>query len=95
MVKAGALDEVRTLLARGLDPELPALKAVGVREFGAHLRGETTLDDALDRARRETRRLAKRQLTWFRNQTPDWTTVERPAEAVAALLKVEPGAPGG
>lgn len=75
MIEQGALDEVRAVEARGLDPALPALKAVGYREFAAHLRGETTLDQALDAARQETRRYAKRQLTWFRNQTPDWERV--------------------
>lgn len=72
MVKRGALDEVAAMEARGLTPPLPALKAVGYRELAAHLRGETTLDEALEAARQETRRYAKRQLTWFRNQTPDW-----------------------
>lgn len=75
MVENGALDEVATMRARNLDPALPALKAVGYRELSAHLRGETTLDQALDAARQETRRYAKRQLTWFRNQTPDWERV--------------------
>ena len=75
MVEQGALDEVRTLMARGLDPALPALKAVGVREFAAHLAGETTLDAAIASARQATRNYAKRQLTWFRNQTPDWPRV--------------------
>ena len=75
MVEQGALDEVRAVEARNLDPALPALKAVGYREFAAHLRGETTLDQALDAARQETRRYAKRQLTWFRNQTPDWQRI--------------------
>lgn len=75
MVEQGALDEVRAMEARGLDPSLPALKAVGYREFAAHLRGETTLDQALEAARQETRRYAKRQLTWFRNQTPDWERI--------------------
>lgn len=78
MVEQGALDEVAAMEARGLDPSLPALKAVGYREFAAHLRGETTLDQALDAARQETRRYAKRQLTWFRNQTPDWEKVSVP-----------------
>lgn len=78
MVEQGALDEVRAMEARGLDPTLPALKAVGYREFAAHLRGETTLEQALDAARQETRRYAKRQLTWFRNQTPDWRRVSAP-----------------
>ncbi|AYV49587.1 tRNA (adenosine(37)-N6)-dimethylallyltransferase MiaA [Caulobacter flavus] len=76
MVQNGALDEVAAMEARGLDPALPALKAVGYRELAAHLRGETSLDQALDAARQETRRYAKRQLTWFRNQTADWTRLD-------------------
>ena len=72
MVEQGALDEVRALVARGLDPGLPAMKAVGVREFAAHLAGETTLEAAVEATRQATRNYAKRQLTWFRNQTPDW-----------------------
>jgi tRNA dimethylallyltransferase len=81
MVQHGALDEVRAMEARGLDPSLPALKAVGYRELAAHLRGETSLDEALDAARQETRRYAKRQMTWFRNQTPDWEGVPSPKSA--------------
>ncbi len=75
MVEAGALDEVRALVARGLNPALPAMKAVGVREFAAHLAGETTLAAAVEATRQATRNYAKRQLTWFRNQTPEWTRV--------------------
>jgi len=75
MVEHGALDEVAAMEARGLDPSLPALKAVGYRELAAHLRGEMSLDEALEAARQETRRYAKRQMTWFRNQTPDWERV--------------------
>lgn len=72
MVEAGALDEVRALVARGLDPALPAMKAVGVREFAAHLTGATSLEAAIEATRQATRNYAKRQLTWFRNQTPEW-----------------------
>lgn len=72
MVEVGALDEVRALVARGLAPALPAMKAVGVREFAAHLAGETTLAQAVEATRQATRNYAKRQLTWFRNQTPGW-----------------------
>jgi tRNA dimethylallyltransferase len=75
MVDAGALKEVRALVARNLDPALPAMKAVGVREFAAHLAGETTLAAAVEATRQATRNYAKRQLTWFRNQTPDWRRV--------------------
>jgi tRNA dimethylallyltransferase len=75
MVEHGALDEVAAMETRGLPASLPALKALGYRELAAHLRGETDLETALDAARQETRRYAKRQMTWFRNQTPDWVRV--------------------
>ena len=72
MLGAGALDEVAALAARGLDPALPLMKAVGFREIAAHLRGETTLAEALAAAQQETRRYAKRQSTWLRGQMADW-----------------------
>ena len=75
MIQNGALDEVRALLARNLDPTLPAMKAVGVPELAAHLSGATTLDQAVAAIRLSTRHYAKRQLTWFRNQTSDWARV--------------------
>lgn len=76
MIREGALTEVQALTARGLDPALPAMKAVGVRELAAHLAGETTLEQALDALKQATRNYAKRQLTWFRNQTPGWARSE-------------------
>jgi len=75
MLERGALDEVRALMNKGLSPALPVMKAVGVRELAAYLRGETTRDEALDQMRQATRNYAKRQLTWFRNQMPDWARV--------------------
>src|SRR5579862_1846186 len=77
MVAAGALEEVRRLVARGLDPALPVMKAVGVRELASHLRGETSLAEAIEAVRQATRRYAKRQYTWFRHQLPE-------AEPIAA-----------
>ena len=68
MLEAGALDEVRQLAAMKLDPALPAMKALGVREFGIHLAGEAEIEWALDAAQMMTRRYAKRQTTWFKNQ---------------------------
>jgi tRNA dimethylallyltransferase len=95
MVEAGAFDEVRALLARGLDPALPLMKAVGLRELGRHLAGELSLDEAVALARQETRRYAKRQSTWFRNQTPDWPRVEGFGERVdPAAISVDPGSRG-
>jgi tRNA dimethylallyltransferase len=76
MIAAGALDEVAALAARGLDPELPAMKAVGYRELAAHLRGEVTLAQGLEAAQRETRRYAKRQSTWLRGQMAEWPRVD-------------------
>jgi len=70
MVAAGAVEETRKLLDLNLDPSLPAMKAVGVRELGRYLAGELDLDRAVDLFRQATRRYAKRQYTWFRNQMP-------------------------
>jgi tRNA dimethylallyltransferase len=72
MLEAGALDEVRALSARQLDPLLPAMKAHGVPWLVRHLKGEISLDEASEGARMDTRRYAKRQVTWFRNQMKDW-----------------------
>ena len=68
MVEQGALDEVEGLLARGLDPTLPAMGAIGVPELGGYLSGECDLDHAIERASAHSRQYAKRQLTWARNQ---------------------------
>lgn len=84
MIAAGALDEVRALAARGLDPALPAMKAHGVPWLVRHFRGEIDLATAAEGAIMDTRRYAKRQVTWFRNQMKDWPSVP-PAGAVAAL----------
>jgi tRNA dimethylallyltransferase len=74
MLQEGALDEVRALMALKLDPDLPAMKAVGVRELAAHLAGETSRAEALAKFQQVTRNYAKRQLTWFRHQMPDAQT---------------------
>ncbi len=71
MVAAGALEEVRALLARRLDPALPAMKAVGVPELARHLAGAIPLDEAIRLGQQATRRYAKRQVTWFRHQMPE------------------------
>ena len=68
MIEAGALEEVRRLIALGLDPALPAMKALGVRELGRHIAGEIDLDTALGLFQIATRQYAKRQATWFRHQ---------------------------
>ena len=75
MLEQGALDEVAALAARGLSDSLPAMKAVGVRELADYLTGALTRDDAVAALKQATRNYAKRQLTWFRQQTPDWRRV--------------------
>jgi tRNA dimethylallyltransferase len=80
MVGRGALDEVRALIERGLPPHLPAMKAVGVRQFGSVLSGQSRLEAAVASAQQETRRYAKRQMTWLRNQTPEWPRLTTEAQ---------------
>lgn len=70
MMKAGALDEVRAIMH--LDADLPMMKAIGVPELVAHLRGEAGLDAAVADAITATRNFIKRQLTWWRGQGKDW-----------------------
>ncbi len=71
MVEQGAIEEARDFLALGLDPSLPVMKAVGLREFGRMLAGKTSLEVAIAAAQQETRRYAKRQVTWLRHQMPE------------------------
>ena len=78
MLARGALDEARALA--GLDPTLPAARALGVPTLLRHLAGEITIEAAADEAKRETRRYAKRQLTWFRNRMADWRWIEDAAQ---------------
>lgn len=87
MIGAGALDEVRALATRGLDPTLPAMKALGVPPLLACLGGATDLATAVSVAKRDTRRYAKRQATWMRTQFADWPRLDmsQPDAALAGL----------
>jgi len=84
MIEAGAIEEVRALMARNLDPSLPAMKAHGVPWLIRQLRGEITLEQAVEGAKRDTRQYTKRQQTWFRNQLPEFAWVD-PEKALAAV----------
>jgi tRNA dimethylallyltransferase len=84
MLNDGALEEVGRLAARNLDKSLPAMKAHGVPWLMRYLSGEISRDDAAAGAIMDTRRYAKRQLTWFRNQMQDWPR-EAPEKAVSVL----------
>jgi tRNA dimethylallyltransferase len=77
MIERGAAIEVERLLARGLDPDLPVMRAIGVPELAAVLRGENVLEEAVARGSQATRNYAKRQFTWLRHQPPqDWARIE-------------------
>ena len=86
MIAAGALDEVRNLAARKLDPWVPAMKAHGVPWLIRFLAGEITLAEAAEGAKGDTRRYTKRQFTWVRHQLPDWTWME-PEGALTEVLR--------
>jgi tRNA dimethylallyltransferase len=85
MLASGALDEVRQLAARHLDPSLPAMKAHGVSWLIRQFAGEITLAEAAEGAKRDTRRYTKRQATWFRHQLPDWEWLTPEAAEQTAL----------
>lgn len=72
MVKEGAVEEVKALLALGIDTAKPVMKAIGVREIAAFLSGWRGLDDAIEAGQTATRHYIKRQLTWWRNQMQGW-----------------------
>jgi tRNA dimethylallyltransferase len=92
MMAAGALEEVRALAARDLNPNLPAMKAHGVPWLVRHLRAEITREQAVEQAKRDTRQYTKRQATWFRNQLPDfaWVEPQRAFAEIEAQLQVLP-----
>lgn len=71
MTDQGALDEARKILALNLDPSLPAMNAVGLKELISHLKGEMSVAEAIIKAKQSSRNYAKRQVTWFRHQLPE------------------------
>jgi tRNA dimethylallyltransferase len=83
MMAQGALEEVRGLMARGLDPTLPALRAVGVPGLMAFLRGEMSLEAAVEKGKRDSRQYSRRQFTFARTQLPEFSPV-------AARVPAEP-----
>ena len=93
MVEAGAVEQVEALLKRKLDPSLPVMRAIGVREIAAWLNGDLTRDKAIVAGQQATRRYAKRQYTWFAHQPPqEWPRFREPLDLATldqalALLK--------
>lgn len=86
MMKAGALEEARRLWARRLDPALPAMRAHGMPGFCDHFEGRASLEDAVERCKRDTRRYAKRQMTWIAHQFTLWPRI--PSQDLAVRTRV-------
>ncbi|SDC46711.1 tRNA dimethylallyltransferase [Sphingomonas sp. YR710] len=95
MIEQGGVAEAEALQARDLDPELPAMRAIGVRDIIAWRAGEIGRYDMIERAQAATRRYAKRQYTWFRHQPPaDWPRIESQlddnlTDEIAIKLRIE------
>ncbi len=91
MMGAPGLAEVEALLKRGLSPALPVMRAIGVSEIAAYLRGQATREDSLAAGRQATRNYVKRQYTWFRRQPPAewprWTDKVEDPTVILPLLR--------
>ncbi|WP_288415217.1 tRNA (adenosine(37)-N6)-dimethylallyltransferase MiaA [uncultured Novosphingobium sp.] len=86
MLESGAIPEVARLLERQLDPDFPVMRAIGVPEIAALLRGEVSEDEALARGTQATRNYAKRQFTWLRHQPPtEWSRLAFDASTATAI----------
>ncbi|ATN34810.1 tRNA (adenosine(37)-N6)-dimethylallyltransferase MiaA [Rhizobium sp. ACO-34A] len=77
MFEQGAVEEVEALLALGLSPEMPAMKAIGVSQIAGMMKGELSREEVIELASTATRQYAKRQMTWFRNQMDEsWERID-------------------
>ena len=91
MLAQGLLREIEGLLAAGIPPTATSLQAIGYKEPIAALRGEITMDEAVERVKRESRRYAKRQLTWLRRDGAVrwllWDTASPDLDAAAEQVR--------
>lgn len=89
MITAGLVDEVRQLLKKGFSPELSSLRSLGYKEIISYLSGAETLEKAVETLKRNTRRFAKRQLTWFRrDQRMKWLNLNYPGHSSRAAQEI-------
>ncbi len=87
MLESGAIAEVEALLSRNIAPEMPVMRAIGVRDIAAYLRGECILEEARERGSQATRNYVKRQQTWLRHQPPaEWPRIESESSNAEALF---------
>lgn len=94
MVELGGIEEAKHLNGLGLSPDLPAMKAIGVAHLYAYAQGQMRYEEAIALCKRDTRRYAKRQMTWIRNQMDKWPHFET-AEAAIAHFLIELKSKGG
>ena len=80
MIENGGLAEAKAIFEKGYDHSLPMMKAIGLQQFFPYLRGEVDLDESIELAKRDTRRFAKRQFTWFRGQAANWDQITNNAQ---------------
>lgn len=85
MLHAGGLEEAKAVFAKGYNESLPVMKAIGLRQLRGFFNELISLDEAIEDAKRESRRFAKRQMTWFRNQPPKGVSLENTADQRAFL----------
>jgi len=88
MISNGGLSEAKRVYAKGYDSSLPMMKAIGLQQFFPYLRGEVELSESIELAKRDTRRFAKRQFTWFRGQAADWAQITNSAQKRAFEAKI-------
>jgi tRNA dimethylallyltransferase len=86
MVKSGALEEARTLWRRGIDRDAPVMRAHGMPGFCEYFEGKIALEEAVERCQRDTRRYAKRQMTWIAHQFTLWPRV--PSDRLEVRVRV-------
>ena len=88
MIEYGALDEATAMVERDIAEGTPSLKALGGPALMAHIRGLVPLEEAVEAGKADTRRYAKRQRTWFRNQMADWSRIPAGPDAFQELTKL-------
>ena len=82
MITSGGVNEAKSVFAKNYDNSLPIMKAIGVRQLKGYFTGDANLDDSIALASRDTRRFAKRQLTWFRGQARNWQEITNNSDKV-------------
>jgi tRNA dimethylallyltransferase len=88
MISSGLVEEVTNLLAKGYPPTIKPFQSLGYKQILGFLRGETDMDEAVRLIKRNTKRYAKRQITWFRKDTEiQWITLPQQSSEIGKTIK--------